>query len=53
MMQPGPTAVRRRTRVLRGGPMNSSYVRQLLPRLAKRAGIEKRVHPHGLRHTHP
>jgi site-specific recombinase XerD len=38
---------------LKGGPMNSSYVRQLLPRLAKRAGIEKRVHPHGLRHTHP
>jgi integrase len=24
----------------------------MLPRLAKRAGIEKRVHPHGLRHTH-
>jgi site-specific recombinase XerD len=28
------------------------YVRQLLPRLARRAGIEKRVHAHGLRHTH-
>jgi integrase/recombinase XerD len=24
----------------------------LLPRLAAKAGIEKRVHPHGLRHTH-
>jgi integrase len=24
----------------------------LLPRLVSRAGIEKRVHPHGLRHTH-
>jgi len=35
-----------------GRMINSSYVRQLLPRLAKRAGIEKRVHPHGLRHTH-
>lgn len=29
-----------------------SYVRDLLKRLAARAGIEKRVHPHGLRHTH-
>ena len=27
-------------------------MRRLLPRLAARAGIEKRVHPHGLRHTH-
>ncbi len=24
----------------------------MLPRLAKRAGIEKRVHPHALRHSH-
>jgi len=24
----------------------------LLPKLARQAGIEKRVHPHGLRHTH-
>ena len=24
----------------------------IAPRLAKKAGIEKRVHPHGLRHTH-
>lgn len=37
---------------LDGRPMHSSYVRQLLPRLAREAGIEKRVHPHGLRHTH-
>lgn len=29
-----------------------SYVRDLLPRLARRAGIAKRVHAHGLRHTH-
>ena len=37
---------------LRGNPLDSSYVRRLLPRLAERAGIEKRVHAHGLRHTH-
>ena len=24
----------------------------MLPRLGRRAGIEKRVHAHGLRHTH-
>ena len=27
-------------------------MRRLLPRLARRAGIEKRVHAHGLRHAH-
>ena len=32
--------------------MSGSYVRTLLPRLARQAGIEKRVHAHGLRHTH-
>ena len=32
--------------------MKPSYVRTMLNRLADRAGIEKRVHPHGLRHTH-
>jgi site-specific recombinase XerD len=37
---------------LRGTPIPSSQIRQLLPRLARRAGITKRVHPHGLRHTH-
>lgn len=36
---------------LEGGPVAPAYLRQLLPRLAKRAGIEKRVHPHALRHT--
>lgn len=36
---------------LDGGPMHPAYVRNLLKRLAERAGIEKRVHPHGLRHT--
>lgn len=36
---------------LTGGPMKTAYVRGLLPRLARKAGIAKRVHPHGLRHT--
>lgn len=34
-----------------GAPMYSSYVRNSLKRLGRVAGIEKRVHPHGLRHT--
>lgn len=37
---------------LQGQPLDSSYVRALLPRLARKGGIEKRVHAHGLRHTH-
>lgn len=37
---------------LDGKPVKTAYVRALLPRLAQKAGIEKRVHPHGLRHTH-
>jgi len=36
---------------LDGGPLLTGYVRALLPRLARRAGIEKRVHAHGLRHS--
>jgi len=36
---------------LGGGPVYPAYVRNLLKRLAEEAGIEKRVHPHGLRHT--
>lgn len=35
----------------RGKRMNSSYTRRLVAKLGKRAGIEKRCHPHGLRHT--
>ncbi len=31
--------------------MASAYGRVLCTRLARRAGIDKRVHPHGLRHT--
>ncbi len=37
---------------LSGGPLQPAYVRQLLPRLAERAGIDKRVHASGLRYTH-
>lgn len=36
----------------RGTPMKNSYLKTLLPKLARQAGIAKRVHPHGLRHTH-
>lgn len=36
---------------LRGLPMDQSYVRHLLPRLARKAGVERRVHAHGLRHA--
>jgi site-specific recombinase XerD len=36
---------------LDGGPVYPQYVRLLLSRLAEKAGVEKRVHPHGLRHT--
>lgn len=36
---------------LRGRPLQTAYVRELLPRLARRAGIARRVHAHGLRHT--
>lgn len=37
---------------LEGNPLWASYVKGLLPRLAKKAGVTKRVHAHGLRHTH-
>ncbi len=37
---------------LKGTPTDTSYARHLLPRLARRAGLERRIHPHGLRHTH-
>jgi len=36
----------------RGGPVSDRYIRAMLKRLAVRADIEKRVHPHGFRHTH-
>jgi len=35
-----------------GDPLTPGYARLLLKRLGARAEIAKRVHPHGLRHTH-
>jgi len=37
---------------LAGGDLSGVYVRNLMKRLRRQAGIEKRVHPHGLRHSH-
>jgi site-specific recombinase XerD len=37
---------------LDGGEVRQDYVRHLLPRLARKVHIEKRVHAHGLRHAH-
>ena len=34
-----------------GGRLSQPWVRGLLRRLAKKAGIDKRVHAHGLRHS--
>jgi integrase/recombinase XerD len=36
---------------LEGRPLQSAYVRMLLPRLARQAGIAKRVHANAFRHT--
>jgi site-specific recombinase XerD len=36
----------------RGRPLSASYWRQAITKLGVKAGIEKRVHSHGLRHTH-
>ena len=36
---------------LKGAPIDTSYCRHLFKRLAKKAGLDKRVHPHGLRHS--
>jgi site-specific recombinase XerD len=37
---------------LKGGALSGNQVRQMLKRRAARAGIEKRVHPHALRHSY-
>ncbi len=37
---------------LDGGRIDPSYVRHLLPRLAAKTGLDRRVHAHGLRHTY-
>jgi integrase/recombinase XerD len=34
-----------------GRPLSGIYVRRALAKLGTRAGIDKRVHPHGLRHS--
>lgn len=34
-----------------GTTVPTSYIRELLPRLARKAGIERRVHAHALRHS--
>jgi len=34
-----------------GQPLSACYTRQMVARYAQKAGIEKRVHPHTLRHT--
>jgi len=36
----------------KGGPLAQAYVRAMLPRLAREAGVEKRVHAHMFRHTY-
>ncbi len=36
---------------LKGKQLSPSYCRGLFARLARKTGIDKRVHPHGLRHT--
>jgi site-specific recombinase XerD len=36
---------------LKGKSLISAYCRNLFKRLGRKAGIAKRVHPHGLRHT--
>lgn len=35
-----------------GRAVTQAYVRRRLPELARSAGIHKRIHAHGLRHTH-
>jgi site-specific recombinase XerD len=37
---------------LQGELLQTAYVRSMVRRLGKKAGIEKRCHPHGLRHSH-
>jgi len=36
---------------LQGEPLDTRYMRTMVKRLAKKAGIDKDVHPHTLRHT--
>jgi integrase/recombinase XerC len=36
----------------RGQPLHDAYLRELVKLLARKAGIEGRMHPHALRHAH-
>jgi integrase len=36
---------------LKGGPILSAYIRNLMKRIGRKAGLTKRIHAHGLRHT--
>lgn len=37
---------------LQGGKLDSGYVRAMFYRTKKKAKVRRRVHPHGMRHTH-
>ena len=37
---------------LKGKRLDARYVRELVARLGRKAGIERRCHPHALRHAH-
>jgi integrase len=37
---------------LKGEPLSEDYLRGMVRRLAEKAGVDKRVHPHGFRHTY-
>ena len=37
---------------LKGDRLSNRYIRNLLHRLAGQAWLDRRVHPHGLRHTY-
>jgi integrase/recombinase XerD len=36
---------------LQGGQVSDRYVRDMMKRAARKAGLEKRVHPHAMRHS--
>jgi hypothetical protein len=46
------TWTRRPSQALEGRTLKQSYVRHLPRRLADEAGVERRLHPHALRHTY-
>ena len=48
----GHNGKRRLFCTLDGRELDQSYVRHMLRRLAAKAGVERRVHPHALRHTY-